>query len=434
MKSIQKLLNLTPLALVSVALGLGSTLAAATQLTGKPVEDGFTFRGNLWDTGKWVYDGPGQYSNQGLNMAVYTKVFALTADDKVTAEYGDLGNVSNVSLVGIYGGSGTSSSDPNDAWQVGDRILAIGYVPATPVAGGFTFKFNSDGDNTGTTPWQANSAPRNEALTFNGYTDGRSSGTTGTGPGDLRTVQHNQTNSVFRVSEGNVQFKTASNGNSTAIISDPINIEAKRGIISIANSANTTPPLQGQGTNQLESGQLLINLSVIERNDTGDRDASPEKFANVIDFVVSWTAGSAGSEAVFFNISTLLPPPPAPALTAQGFQAPLDRTVVVKKANRVLPLRFKLLDSSGAIISNVVPPVVQVEYFGIDGLGTGELLEVTSVGQGSEGNAFVWNGEYWAFNLSTKGLAKGSYKIYPVSGKLLDYVIDPTCMATVLIE
>jgi hypothetical protein len=55
-------------------------------------------------------------------------------------------------------------------------------------------------------------------------------------------------------------------------------------------------------------------------------------------------------------------------------------------------------------------------------------------GQGDDGNQFVFDGKFWAFNLSTKGLAPGTYTITAVSGNLSEYVIDPTCTAVVEIE
>lgn len=125
---------------------------------------------------------------------------------------------------------------------------------------------------------------------------------------------------------------------------------------------------------------------------------------------------------------------PPPALSCLGFEAPLDKPVVVKKANRVLPLRMTLVDEDGAIVSSITPPVVSVAYSGSYTYVEGELEELNSAGPGDDGNQFVFNGTFWAFNLKTKGLAPGTYTITAVSGNDTEYVIDPTCTALVEIE
>jgi hypothetical protein len=126
--------------------------------------------------------------------------------------------------------------------------------------------------------------------------------------------------------------------------------------------------------------------------------------------------------------------PPPPSYACSGFQAPMDKPVVVKKAGRVLPLRMNLQDSSGAIMSAITPPVIQVSYLGSYEYEDGALDELNFAGQGSEGNVYVWNGEYWAFNMVTKGLAPGTYTITAVSGDAGEYLIHPTCSASVQIE
>jgi hypothetical protein len=308
MSKIQSFLlsNLLSAAVLGVLLSPAAN-ATSTHLTGDPVVDGFKFEGNLWDLGKWALDR-GPLFGSGLNMAVYTKVFKLTADDTVTAQYGDLGNISG-QLVGVCGSSPVApcdSTDPNDVWAVGDRILAIGYVPITPFSGsqnwGFTFAFKSNGLSNEAVPWMANSASRDESSFMNGWVDGNASGS-GTGPGDLRTVQHNQTAQVYSVGSGNVLFKNSTNGDSSGA-------GTERAIVSIANSNNCSPPDQCQGFNELTNGQLLINLSVIERQDTGDRNTSPQPFADVIDFTVTWgdqDTLNPATQAVFKGISTVVP-------------------------------------------------------------------------------------------------------------------------------
>jgi hypothetical protein len=116
-----------------------------------------------------------------------------------------------------------------------------------------------------------------------------------------------------------------------------------------------------------------------------------------------------------------------------GFEPPADRDVVVKKPNRVVPLRMTLLDGDGTIVWDIAAPVVNVAYSGSHIYAEDELEELNFVGRGDEGNMFAFDGSKWAFNLSTKGLAPGEYTITAVAGSP-DYSIDPTCQVVVTIQ
>ena len=62
--------------------------------------------------------------------------------------------------------------------------------------------------------------------------------------------------------------------------------------------------------------------------------------------------------------------------------------------------------------------------------------DALSAGQGTDGNQFVFNDEdKWQFNLKIKNYdAPGTYTITMVSGDDSEYVIDPTCEASFVIE
>ena len=80
------------------------------------------------------------------------------------------------------------------------------------------------------------------------------------------------------------------------------------------------------------------------------------------------------------------------------------------------------------------PPIVQVWF---DSVGDGDDVtdEVSSVGQGDEGNQFVFTGgDRWQFNLSTKNYTSpGTYTVLMQSGDESEYVIEPTCMTEFVI-
>jgi len=120
-----------------------------------------------------------------------------------------------------------------------------------------------------------------------------------------------------------------------------------------------------------------------------------------------------------------------------GFEPPMDEPVSVKKKNRVLPLKMVLFDENGMEVTDVdvtAPPLVEIDFTG--GYPTeppGE--DFLPAGQGDEGNQFVFTGSRWQFNLQTKNFSgSGTYTIRAVSGDPSEYLIDPTCIATFLIE
>jgi hypothetical protein len=125
-------------------------------------------------------------------------------------------------------------------------------------------------------------------------------------------------------------------------------------------------------------------------------------------------------------------PPVGPQYACDGFVAPLDEPVILKKKNRVLPLRMTLADAEGTLMTGseiVAAPVMQLTYDGSYPVGAVDLTSVDTAGQGDDGNVFTFGDDYWALNMMTKGLAAGSYTITVVSGDVEEYVVDPTCEA-----
>jgi hypothetical protein len=118
--------------------------------------------------------------------------------------------------------------------------------------------------------------------------------------------------------------------------------------------------------------------------------------------------------------------PPTIEYSCVGFEPPADNALAVRKPNRVLPLRMKLVDADGMGVWNIAPPVVSVSYVASDGDDPVAVEELTYAGNGDEGNRFLFNDDKWAFNLSTRGLASGEYTVSVVPGAN-DYVISPSC-------
>lgn len=126
---------------------------------------------------------------------------------------------------------------------------------------------------------------------------------------------------------------------------------------------------------------------------------------------------------------------PLPALACEGFKAPADRDVSINRPNRVVPLRMQLVDDDGFYVGDyeLAPPVLQVAYS-----SGGDFVEFADelnyAGRGDEGNQFIFDGNYWAFNLGTRGLASGTYQLSVTSGDASQYVVNPSCEVTVVIN
>ncbi len=197
---------------------------------------------------------------------------------------------------------------------------------------------------------------------------------------------------------------------------------------------NSTPNGGGtEATDQSSYDNLIANNNVLQQSwryawtpVTYDPDI-PGTYA-----IYFLAKDSGGNVVARTDIQVLIggAPPAGPAYACDGFVAPLDAPVVLKKKNRVLPLRMTLADDEGTLMTGAdisAAPVMQLTY---NGAGTNDVVDLDSVdtaGQGDDGNVFTFGDDYWALNMKTKGLAPGDYTITVVSGDSTEYVIDPTC-------
>jgi len=125
-----------------------------------------------------------------------------------------------------------------------------------------------------------------------------------------------------------------------------------------------------------------------------------------------------------------------PVFTCEGFAPPMDKTISLKKKNRILPLKMVCFDSDGYELTDAdlsAPPILEVDYDGI-GPAVPTSEEYLSAGQGDEGNQFSYSGSGWQFNLQTKNFSgSGMYVITVVAGDG-SYVIDPTPVAEFVVQ
>jgi hypothetical protein len=130
----------------------------------------------------------------------------------------------------------------------------------------------------------------------------------------------------------------------------------------------------------------------------------------------------------------------ADVVACSGFEPPMADYPVTVKKSRALPLKAEVFDADGFALTDAdlaTAPVVQVWFDSGEG---GDAVDVTddvlSVGQGDEGNQFVFTeGERWQFNLSTKNYTSpGTYTVLMQSGDDSEYVIEPTCITEFVIK
>ncbi len=146
---------------------------------------------------------------------------------------------------------------------------------------------------------------------------------------------------------------------------------------------------------------------------------------------------SGGTPGYSFLVDAVAPP----TISCAGFEPPMDNGPVTVKKNRALPLKAGFLDEGGNPITdtNIVSlPVIQVLFDSELGESPVDVTgDAFPEGHGTDGNQFEFDTstEKWQFNLKTKNYdASGAYTITVDSGDDFEYVIDPTCTATFVVE
>ena len=130
-----------------------------------------------------------------------------------------------------------------------------------------------------------------------------------------------------------------------------------------------------------------------------------------------------------------------PAFSCQGFLPPFNRTVTMKTGGRTIPLKAMLFNDAGTPVNHRLltsPPVVQLLYASDENVV--DPIDVTDfvvpAGCSNKGQAFRHaGGGMWIYNFKTnKDLPAGIYTILVESGDGTEYLVDPTCTGTFVIE
>lgn len=418
--------------LISVVTLVMASAAFGSDVTGNPEADGWVFGGNSLENGVYVQ------SNGSANYAydIYTTNFQVTDSSVFDISDHGPGNLDYDDYYRVVP-SGNPLWDQSTArgWEVGDTVVAVGgvfkVITAEEAGWGVGSSFTGGGVN-------ANLVPFADPLRYQAK---------------FGTAAHTWNASTIAPNQGNGSGSTSAGGTGTLLVRTTafLNLSGLKGtplgelyggeIMGLQQSNHVSPSGISVGpdvarliwvwdadNDHASSWQILINTTLVAVDAVGAGLQT-----GVGDPIVTTIQRASGSNFGFTDGLVNVASPP-PALTCVGFKPPLDQNVVVRRPNRVLPLRMTLEDADGFEVFDITPPVVSIEYEGDFGYGEGELDELNFAGKGDEGNQFVFNGQFWAFNLSTKGLAPGTYTITAVSGNLGQYVIDPTCTVVVEIE
>jgi hypothetical protein len=140
-----------------------------------------------------------------------------------------------------------------------------------------------------------------------------------------------------------------------------------------------------------------------------------------------------------------------PELSCEDFESPMNNgPVKVRKTmggrelppnapgTLVLPLKVQVSDLGGLITDADIaaPPVLQVLYDSVVGGANDVTAYALPAGLVTRGNQFLFtNDGKWEFHLGTWNYtAPGAYTISVASGDTTEYVINPTCTATFVVE
>jgi hypothetical protein len=130
-----------------------------------------------------------------------------------------------------------------------------------------------------------------------------------------------------------------------------------------------------------------------------------------------------------------------PAYRCQGFLPPFDAPMKMATGGRAIPLKARLFDNAGVPMTRSLlasPPLVQLLYASDSSIlnPVDATDSVVPAGRSAAGQSFGQDeGNIWSYNLKTnKDLPTGTYTVQMKSGDGMEYLIDPTCVGTFVIE
>ncbi len=121
------------------------------------------------------------------------------------------------------------------------------------------------------------------------------------------------------------------------------------------------------------------------------------------DVTTTDAAGNSGTESISYRV-----------VYAYGeIREPINRDgSSVFKAGSTVPVKFRITDFDGQPITAATATLATVRSYDTEGLQLDEEQEATTQGNANTGNVFRASAGQYVYNLSTKGMAAGSYQLF----------------------
>ena len=148
-----------------------------------------------------------------------------------------------------------------------------------------------------------------------------------------------------------------------------------------------------------------------------------------------WVPATAANYGIRASVH-LVPP-----LSCQGFLPPFDGVTTMSTGGRTIPLKAMLFDDAGVPVTRGLltsPPSVKLLYASDSSVvNPADVTDaVVPAGRSGTGQSFSQTeGTTWSYNFKTsKDLPAGMYTVQMESGNDREYLIDPTCVGSFVIE
>jgi hypothetical protein len=131
---------------------------------------------------------------------------------------------------------------------------------------------------------------------------------------------------------------------------------------------------------------------------------------------------------------------PVPVFSCVGFENSTNNGRGNARNIKVLQLKADLVNREGNIVIGtdiISHPVLHVVMVKTGGSTATDVTDgALSAGRGTAGKQFVFtSGGEWQFNLMTRNYSTpGTYTVSILTGNIFEYIIQPTCTATFVIE
>ena len=190
------------------------------------------------------------------------------------------------------------------------------------------------------------------------------------------------------------------------------------------------------------AGNLLLDVRNFGGGSTTFFDiqvASGDSTSRVFS-TVSGSVDNPSGETTSAGLVTQFTGTPVPVFSCVGFENQLNNGRGAGKNARIMRLKADLVNRDGNIVLGadiISPPVLHVVMVTPGGSSAIEVTDnALSAGKGTAEKQFVFTSEgLWQFNLMTRNYSTpGTYTVSILTGNIFEYVIRPSCTATLEIK